>query len=118
MSFWDTLGNWWDEQKLDEAQNLTKLKVNVDAAREILSELSTLADQLEDLEAEGKELKALVTESWQGNSGDAMWDQIDQWMIGQSRIVKSLRSFHKNGNQRLDELVEADAALAHMIGNS
>lgn len=118
MSFRDYLGNWWNDQRLDEAQNLTKLKVNVDAAREILSELSKLADQLEELGAEGKELKALVNESWQGNSGDAMWDEIDQWMIGQDRIVKSLKSFHKNGNQRLDELVEADAALAHMIENS
>ena len=116
--FWDMLKNWHREERMEESQNLTQLKADVDAARATLEEILKLSVTLEELREEGRKLQEMTAQAWQGDSGDEMAALIREWMNEQKSIADSVEGYYKTGTQRLNQLVEADAALAHYIRNS
>lgn len=110
---------WHDDYTgAGEARCITQLKADVEAARATLKEIKLYTDRMEELVADARELRELVAEAWQGDSGEEMVRKIWEWMDNQGAAVGMMLRLYNRGIERLDRLEELDSALAQTIRNS
>ena len=119
----NTFDEWYREQRgVEEATNLTAVKVNIEQARTALTKLSALMDEMEEAytSANGniRRCHAGVREGLEGESKSVLCEEIDQWRMDQIHLCMGVRNIIDRTSARLEGLVESDQALANYIENS
>lgn len=88
------------------------IHVDVDEALELLKKADVEADAYYQYIKSAQALSDTIAACWKGNSGEALQEQLDNWMSAQKASVSKIRQNIVELRAALENLQNTDGALA------